>query len=235
MSRIADPTAKISLLRAAEAVFAEKGLTTARVEEIARRAGLSKGAFYLHFESKEDALKEVVESFLARCGGQLPPPRAYPDLPSDPGELLGFWLERDQQMYEFLWQNRAVLQILKGCESTHTYLVETFRREIEATCREWVEFWKSRRLFRSEVDTDLVSSLICGAYHELSRKMLDFSRRPPLGAWLRDTMHLFVRGLGTPELIAVLETEPSENQEVPSRIERRVADDKEESPRRRAT
>ena len=68
-------------------------------EEIARRAGLSKGAFYLHSDTKEDALKEVVESFLARCGGQLLPPRSCQDLPDAPSDLLAFWFERDLQMY----------------------------------------------------------------------------------------------------------------------------------------
>ncbi|MEO8877136.1 MAG: helix-turn-helix domain-containing protein, partial [Polyangiaceae bacterium] len=63
MSRTADPKAKIALLRSAEVVFAERGLTSARIEEITKRAGLSKGAFYLHFESKEVAFRQVVESF----------------------------------------------------------------------------------------------------------------------------------------------------------------------------
>ena len=67
MSRTPDLMAPVALLRTAEEVFAEKGLEGARVEEIARRAKVSKGAFYLHFESKEEAFREVVESFLARA------------------------------------------------------------------------------------------------------------------------------------------------------------------------
>ena len=43
MSRVADPTTRISLLRAAEEVFAKKGLEAAKVEDIAKRAGCSKG------------------------------------------------------------------------------------------------------------------------------------------------------------------------------------------------
>jgi hypothetical protein len=35
MPRVADPKAKITLLRAAEEVFAERGLAAAHVEEIA--------------------------------------------------------------------------------------------------------------------------------------------------------------------------------------------------------
>src|SRR3954462_7321519 len=123
MSRTADPTAKITLLRAAEQGFAERGLAGAKVEEIARRAGVSKGAFYLHFESKEAALKQLVESFLARCQSFFAAPTAYPGLPEDPADLLDFTLERDVQIFEFLWQNRAFLRILPTCQGEYDYLV----------------------------------------------------------------------------------------------------------------
>src|SRR4051794_27973484 len=56
VSRVADPKSKSALIRAAEEVFADRGIAGAKVEDIARSAGLSKGAFYLHFESKEAAL-----------------------------------------------------------------------------------------------------------------------------------------------------------------------------------
>ena len=41
-------------------MFAEKGFAGARMEEIARRAGLSKGTLYLYFETKEDMFRAVV-------------------------------------------------------------------------------------------------------------------------------------------------------------------------------
>jgi AcrR family transcriptional regulator len=45
--------AREALLRAAAAVFAERGFREASVDEIAARAGYSKGALYWHFESKD--------------------------------------------------------------------------------------------------------------------------------------------------------------------------------------
>lgn len=45
---------------AALSVFAEKGFAGARIEEIARRAGLSKGALYLYFPTKEALFRAVV-------------------------------------------------------------------------------------------------------------------------------------------------------------------------------
>jgi AcrR family transcriptional regulator len=48
------------IIAAALAVFAEKGFAGARMEEIARRAGLSKGALYLYFPTKEAMFRAVV-------------------------------------------------------------------------------------------------------------------------------------------------------------------------------
>jgi AcrR family transcriptional regulator len=49
------------LLDAALAVFIEKGFAAARPEEIALRAGVSKGTLYLYFHSKEDMLAALIE------------------------------------------------------------------------------------------------------------------------------------------------------------------------------
>ena len=50
---------------AALEVFAEKGFAAARLEEIARRAGVSKGTLYLYFKDKEDLFRAVVRSAIA--------------------------------------------------------------------------------------------------------------------------------------------------------------------------
>src|SRR5260221_7854146 len=150
MSRTPDLLAKISLLRAAEEVFAEKGITLAKVEEITRRAGLSKGAFYLHFDSKEDAFKEVVESFLARCRALFQGPREVEhSIPSDVPGMLAFMIHRDEQTFEFLWQNRAIVSIIEGCIGEQGYLRETFLHGQAGVTRSWCELLQRRGLFRS--------------------------------------------------------------------------------------
>ncbi|MEQ9641893.1 MAG: TetR/AcrR family transcriptional regulator [Alphaproteobacteria bacterium] len=42
-----------SILDAAKAEFVERGFEAARIDDIARRAGIAKGTVYLHFPSKE--------------------------------------------------------------------------------------------------------------------------------------------------------------------------------------
>ena len=48
------------LLAAALDLFVEKGFAATRVEEVAQRAGVSKGTLFLYFASKEELFKAVV-------------------------------------------------------------------------------------------------------------------------------------------------------------------------------
>jgi AcrR family transcriptional regulator len=50
------------ILDAALAVFAERGLAAARLDDIAKLAGLSKGTIYLYFPNKEELFREVVRT-----------------------------------------------------------------------------------------------------------------------------------------------------------------------------
>ena len=53
------------ITEAAMHTFAEKGYASTRVEEVARRAGVSKGLLYLYFKTKEDLFKAVIRSFVS--------------------------------------------------------------------------------------------------------------------------------------------------------------------------
>ena len=54
------------LLEAALALFVEKGYAATRVEEVAARAGVSKGTLFLYFPSKEELFKAVVRENAGR-------------------------------------------------------------------------------------------------------------------------------------------------------------------------
>ena len=54
------------ITEAAFSVFADKGYASARVEEVAQRAGVSKGLLYLYFKTKEELFKSVIRSVVIR-------------------------------------------------------------------------------------------------------------------------------------------------------------------------
>jgi len=60
-ARAAGRDTREALIESAMAVFAERGYREASVDEIAERAGYSKGAFYWHFPSKDELFYALLE------------------------------------------------------------------------------------------------------------------------------------------------------------------------------
>jgi AcrR family transcriptional regulator len=78
------------ILDAALTVFAEQGLAAARLDDIAKRAGLSKGTIYLYFDNKEDLFREVVRSTVIAF---IEHGEACLEETSDPRQALLMWME----------------------------------------------------------------------------------------------------------------------------------------------
>lgn len=57
------------LLAAALDLFVERGYAATRLEDVAKRAGVSKGTLYLYFENKEDLFKAVVRDGIVHAIG----------------------------------------------------------------------------------------------------------------------------------------------------------------------
>jgi len=55
---------KRAILETAEKTFAEKGFDGARVDEIARKAGVNKALIYYYFNSKEELLQETIKQII---------------------------------------------------------------------------------------------------------------------------------------------------------------------------
>ena len=84
------------LLDAALELFVEKGFAATRAEEVAKRAGVSKGTLFLYFSSKEELFKAVVRENLS---GQFTQWNAmFDSFPGTTPEMLKFcmhsWWER---------------------------------------------------------------------------------------------------------------------------------------------
>lgn len=84
------------LLAAALELFVEKGYAATRSEEVARRAGVSKGTLFLYFSSKEELFKAVVrENITGRFAEWYAEFEAYP---GNTAEMLRYaltvWWER---------------------------------------------------------------------------------------------------------------------------------------------
>lgn len=69
------------IVAAALELFAEKGFAAARLDDIAARAGVSKGALYLYFETKQDLFAAVVRDAIGPNLATVEATAAAIDLP----------------------------------------------------------------------------------------------------------------------------------------------------------
>jgi AcrR family transcriptional regulator len=208
MPRIADPRTRIVLLRAAEAVFSDRGLAKAKVEEITARAGVSKGAFYLHFKSKEDCFRQIVEGVLARLAvsAKSPPPEMLTS-PNDTPGLLENRLRESIELLEFCWQNRGIMKMILegGGGSPYAYLIDEFAAGIIQQSEAWIAHAINTGIYRSDIEPAIVARLISGTYERLVRELIKQPRRPDIEVWARQAQDLLTRGLFAPNVSTVVD------------------------------
>src|SRR5262245_52458161 len=63
--RVTPDARRRAILAAALAVFSESGFDAARLDDVAKRAGVAKGTLYLYFEHKEALFEELVRGLIS--------------------------------------------------------------------------------------------------------------------------------------------------------------------------
>src|SRR5947208_15201536 len=76
------------LLDAAKEIFEENGFLEARISDIAERAGLSHGAFYHYFDSKEQIFREIADMLDDELAEPMDSVIFAPDSSAGPRERL---------------------------------------------------------------------------------------------------------------------------------------------------
>ncbi len=84
------------LAAAALDLFVERGFAATRLDDVARRAGVSKGTLYLYFDSKEDLFKAVIrEGYVTRINEFAERMKAFQGTSSELiRDLVNTWWEQ---------------------------------------------------------------------------------------------------------------------------------------------
>ncbi|MCB9789322.1 MAG: TetR/AcrR family transcriptional regulator [Deltaproteobacteria bacterium] len=64
---------RAQIMDAGRRLFADRGYHGATIEDLIAEAGIARGTFYAHFESKRELFDQILEGFLARLGAVLVP------------------------------------------------------------------------------------------------------------------------------------------------------------------
>jgi AcrR family transcriptional regulator len=226
MPRHADPNAKDALTAAARREFARGGLRGARIEDITAACGLSKGAFYLHYPSKEALFGELVEAFLGELARSAERRRA--DMTSflqehGPitrrdveqrseryGKLLELETAEDLRVLEHMWSFRDVVGVLlRGSQGTEFEgaIWEMTDREVDR-CKETFGKFQGDHVCRTDIPPEIFGSMIVGTYTLLAMRMSRMTEKPDLAEWAR-SLHTLIREGSAPADTAAPKESPT--------------------------
>jgi len=212
MARPADPKARNSLLHAARERFVQHGLKGVRIEDITKACGLSKGAFYLHFESKEALFGEVLQEFGERVRELLSKHKA---------EVIEFFKtegvpttdEVHQQaprylryielsgksnlaILELCWEYKDVIHIMvrgvqnTAFEGTAWLMLQQAMAHLGHQARVFAE----KGTIRGEVTAGLVPAVLVGTYSMLCFQMIDMKQKPDFAVLAHGINRLLYEG-----------------------------------------
>jgi AcrR family transcriptional regulator len=205
MARRPRPGTREALLDAAREEFARVGLERARVEDIARRAGISKGAFYLHFATKDAAFRDMLQRFLgaledhARRRHEVEE-RLWrePEVPGDRERLAAVFdaeCAEDTAMLELMWRNRQITAALDGAGRPYRELVTDFRRRMLALVANRIAERQRAGVLRPDFDPAVFGEIVVGCYEDLARRMADMPAKPDFAAWTRTFLVALYEGI----------------------------------------
>jgi AcrR family transcriptional regulator len=207
LARPSDPSARTRLIAAAREVFLEHGLDRAKVEDITQAAGLSKGAFYLHFRTKEEAFKEILGGALAEVGGIMQELEAsrLKDANAGVERVIESWLVGDMAIFECLWKHRAIMRLVLdgGGSPDYQHLIEVFAEGAEQLVERLIRFGIEQGYYRPDIEPKHAAAFVAGGYDRLARRMVRERKKPDIERRLIAAQSLCLRALGTDAMIEV--------------------------------
>lgn len=185
------------ITEAAISVFAEKGYTSARVADVARKAGVADGTIYLYFRNKEDLLLSIFEEKMGMLLDELADALDGID---DPLERVRVYAK---QHFQQLRDNPELAQVFQvELRQSHRFLRE-YRPEklwdylnVFASA---IEDGKRAGHFRADVDPFIAKWAFFGALDELSIQWVLARKRDrfDLDGAATQVVEMFLRGITT--------------------------------------
>lgn len=169
------------LLSAATKLFAQKGFDRTSVQEIVEAAGVTKGAMYHYFDSKDDLLSEIYGRVLRLQTEQLEKVAATEAPVRD--RLRQAAVDVVVSTIENLDDTTIFLQSMHQLSPDKSKAVRAERRRYHDRFRSLIEEGERAGVFRTDKPADIVVDFFFGSVHHL-------------GAWFRSSGRLSARQVG---------------------------------------
>jgi len=183
------------ITEAAISVFAQKGYGSARVADVAKKAGVADGTIYLYFRNKEDLLLSIFEEKMGKVIDELSDALEDVDCPKDRVRVYA------EQHFRQLQENPELAQVFQvELRQSHRFLRE-YRPEklweyldVFASA---VEEGKARGIFGADVNPFIAKWAFFGALDELSIQWVLARKRDrfDLEQAATQVVEMFLRGI----------------------------------------
>lgn len=188
MSTADQSSSKKRILAAAREEFASSGFTGARVQRIARRAGVNKQLLYYYFGSKERLYRAVVADATAipeRAGAQSGPAT----------DLLRAAVQR---IFQALESHQELVALLFEPPGTRSRGAAEAARALTREVRGVISDGQGLGYFRDDVDPDLAALqalILCAGFLGIGSALGDAPNDVRHTSWAESVSDLLTKGL----------------------------------------
>ncbi|MEU3652827.1 ScbR family autoregulator-binding transcription factor [Streptomyces sp. NPDC032161] len=183
-----------SILVAAAAVFDERGYSSATISEILARAGVTKGALYFHFSSKEDLALGVMDVQLD--SSPLPQLTKLQEL-VDQGMLLAYRLRHEPLVRASV--GLAMDQAVEGLDRGTPFRAWIDRLE------HLLNAAKDQGELLPHVDPRETAEMLAGSFSGIQVMSQALCKREDLGHRISVLLHFVLPSISTPAVLTTLD------------------------------
>jgi AcrR family transcriptional regulator len=148
------------LLEAAKEIFEENGFLSARISDIAERAGLSHGSFYHYFESKEQIFREVAAMVDEELGAPLAEVVLAPSSDLSPHERLREAVRRHFEAYREEARIMGLIEQVSRYDDHVNDLMLSRHRQYQEQMASSIRQLQKRNLADKSLDPAIVATAI---------------------------------------------------------------------------
>ena len=177
--------AKTKIIEAARKVFAKKGYHDTTMDDIAKEIGVSKGALYSYFKSKEDLLQEISLQNHQTLRDIINMACKSRDLTQALEEV---YIQMTEKYGGNMHTNFEIIALAAHDTKTKRIIMEDFRRDID-TVQTFLEDKMKQGTMRTDVNARTLAELFTSLYMgTMAKLILGFNSKEIHDNWIESMM-----------------------------------------------
>lgn len=156
------------LLESGRLLFSKHGLHGVTTHDIAHRAEVASGTFYLHFKNKREVFREIVDgsvSELIECMNHAALP--FFDDEDQLSDLQGFVESQAEAMVGFAEENREMIRILFSADTDAAAIGSDVLNLLASTIAEGRRELMAAGVVPSDVDATVLGQVVVGMWAQV--------------------------------------------------------------------